>query len=992
MKKIILIPIAVMFICSFLVGAGALKETSSSTPVITLTFSEDSRIKEAKLTGEDGTLYGCTYDPQIGDLAVMNTMTLTQALINGNYTLFVEAEDRVENNISTTQIIEVIVPYIPMNLYDPPLGVSPTPVFDWTIQTPQNPGATCKYSNIPVLVRPYDNALFTFSSASGLHTQYNFNNESLRLIASPQSEKTFYVYCKSEDGRINPTTFLLSYDLTPPKISAVANPKIVVDKIDGKIMAQVEVSTDGDKVVCRYSNVTALNDTTYVPAEGSFSAMAPHYFGNSADESNISAYKANPITKIDLESLAGITLDINKIYYFTVNISCINRATTRDRFLLNDYTNRTSNTYSLTIPVNLLSPLILTKISPADSLSSLATIFLNFTTNKVSFCTYSLGDTVDEPLDRSSDGKVHSATHSQLPEGIYTINVKCSAAGIPEYSKDFQLIIDATPPTRAEISSPNATCSKSLTAQFSANDTLSGIGGYNYTVSGTGVLVRGFVSGQNPSVTVSKDEGGENLNMTTAVTYIFRANAVDNAGNTGPEGIGRSIIYDETGVLCDTTPPSVFLRQNSTSLGTYVTLVCIDGQTRCDNTSYMYHIDQSSECIGIPSYLSYDYETEKYGTLITSSGYFCYEAKDLAGNLAKGSEQITIVSSEFCQNNVKDSDETDIDCGGNTTCPRCLLGEACMANSDCSSLYCDQATSTCSEPSCDDAILNGYESDIDCGGLFCAKCDVDQKCSGNSDCVTGYCTFDKVCAVPTCDDSVKNGNETDVDCGGNACSRCSLGKGCLVDSDCLSNDCFSYECVQQPIPGPEQPIPLEEEAFSIWSIIKLILIIIGLLSGFGGSGYLVYKKKYKKKPVQKPSAAAKVSEKSEEKPMIKPKVLSPAERMRIMARREKEKIEKGLEREKIFGVFGKGKPLEKGAGKIAPKTKIKVLPRVKITTVAKPLPKKPSAVQEKEPFERLGELSKKQEEVFERLEKLKKKRAFEKLEKIGKKNKSKNKK
>ena len=58
------------------------------------------------------------------------------------------------------------------------------------------------------------------------------------------------------------------------------------------------------------------------------------------------------------------------------------------------------------------------------------------------------------------------------------------------------------------------------------------------------------------------------------------------------------------------------------------------------------------------------------------------------------------------------------------------------------------------------------------------------------------------CATPVdaadgCADSIINGEETDVDCGGRLCARCALGKTCAADSDCLSTSCHRgrKECV-----------------------------------------------------------------------------------------------------------------------------------------------------------------------------------------------------
>ncbi len=41
--------------------------------------------------------------------------------------------------------------------------------------------------------------------------------------------------------------------------------------------------------------------------------------------------------------------------------------------------------------------------------------------------------------------------------------------------------------------------------------------------------------------------------------------------------------------------------------------------------------------------------------------------------------------------------------------------------------------------SCDDNIQNQDETDIDCGGMKCAKCEDAHTCKGNSDCMSDVC-------------------------------------------------------------------------------------------------------------------------------------------------------------------------------------------------------------------------------------------------------------
>jgi hypothetical protein len=50
---------------------------------------------------------------------------------------------------------------------------------------------------------------------------------------------------------------------------------------------------------------------------------------------------------------------------------------------------------------------------------------------------------------------------------------------------------------------------------------------------------------------------------------------------------------------------------------------------------------------------------------------------------------ISRVEYPTCEDGIINQYETDIDCGGKN-CPKCLRGEQCLVNSDCSSLHCDE--------------------------------------------------------------------------------------------------------------------------------------------------------------------------------------------------------------------------------------------------------------------------------------------------------------
>jgi hypothetical protein len=60
--------------------------------------------------------------------------------------------------------------------------------------------------------------------------------------------------------------------------------------------------------------------------------------------------------------------------------------------------------------------------------------------------------------------------------------------------------------------------------------------------------------------------------------------------------------------------------------------------------------------------------------------------------------------------------------------------------SDCASSKC--VGNICTAPTCDDNIKNGNETDIDCGGS-CISCSDDSSCSVNQDCSSLHCLNSK---------------------------------------------------------------------------------------------------------------------------------------------------------------------------------------------------------------------------------------------------------
>ena len=170
-----------------------------------------------------------------------------------------------------------------------------------------------------------------------------------------------------------------------------------------------------------------------------------------------------------------------------------------------------------------------------------------------------------------------------------------------------------------------------------------------------------------------------------------------------------------------------------------------------------------------------------------SSGAECYGAADCDSKVCTQE----VCQAATCTDGVLNGTESDTDCG--IGCPLCADGRPCNSADDCTNGVCDEV---CQVPACDDGVANGTETDIDCGGPCPVRCPDNAGCDSPADCVSGVCT-DDVCQAPTCVDDVQNGDEADIDCGGQSllCPRCETGAACELPADCVSGVCGVMGCV-----------------------------------------------------------------------------------------------------------------------------------------------------------------------------------------------------
>ena len=155
------------------------------------------------------------------------------------------------------------------------------------------------------------------------------------------------------------------------------------------------------------------------------------------------------------------------------------------------------------------------------------------------------------------------------------------------------------------------------------------------------------------------------------------------------------------------------------------------------------------------------------------SGYYFTPTGDLSMiRQAVGDEagqppsDLSMQAAGTCHDGVQNQNESDKDCGG--VCAACANGLHCNNNSDCQSAMC--AAGVCAPaqnpPTCNDNIKNQNETDVDCGGGTCPACANGKHCILGSDCQNNSC-INGVCMAPKATAPVGGKCGGPADCSGN---------------------------------------------------------------------------------------------------------------------------------------------------------------------------------------------------------------------------------
>ncbi len=571
---------------------------NNTTPTIKVEYNETVVLVNYSLSRNlFGTIYYYDLEYTTEDNKTFEFQPINE-LSDGVYLFSVTAKDLVDNQITHEYTFEVNATNLEITLIEPTYGVSPTSIFDLTVETNRK-SLLCKYTddgfNYPFSDMLLTEQYFTTTDNS-LHTIADFD----KLQGSQEGTTyTIYVKCNTTNGLINeenPGVFELSVDSSQPVITNLyfSPSEIIFPPPE----ATLHAITD-DKAICKYSETSE-----------NFATMTGKFDGY--NEASFSTH--NQVNFTDLEQ--GL-----HTYY----VACMNGA------------EKTTITREIQLNVDYNASDRITSIEPSGLINNV-TFTERIITNKPSLCGIYDGTEIETFFAPISYSLEHTRVRTSVREGNYTYVVAClfeysgnTVQGIMGYT------IDRTSPGKPSIEPAEYVCSNDkVSATLYASDD-NGIGYYYVRLYNDSSFNKIIVDWKKTNADVELS----GLNLEEDKRYYWSAKAVDNAGNEGLEQkstLDYTWVYDETNRNCqEDDPPTIWLLKDETSEGVNVTVRCFDN-SGCDST-YYYIIEQGdyfSKCSNA-NFIPYIEPV-----LITENVTFCFKGIDTVGNSRIENESIVV--------------------------------------------------------------------------------------------------------------------------------------------------------------------------------------------------------------------------------------------------------------------------------------------------------------------------------------------------------------
>jgi len=660
----------------------------------------------------------------------------------------VTSTDGVISNESSYFLVKLLP--LKISLVEPPFGVSSKILINFTVKTDRH--SDCRHDTDER--RTFAEMRYTFSGTYTNGDAQYFVAANYRLSAG--APIPVFVMCSDDEfANYANKTFLLSYDATEPNIlEAEARPSLVTEKYAGRLYETTFVVSTDDETVCRYD----ISSKTYDRLLSMFQGE---------DETQEASYNRTHHTVI------GVAQEGHYAYY----VACRNLA------------GLFSDIERISFIVNASLPLQITYISPEeDSIISATKSPLTVITNKESICTYGNGSTSGASGTFATLGTRHVSSNLTLKQGANTYFFKCDFQGQTGYESaeaSVTFTVDTTPPSKpqvnisaAENSSQTRTYLRDrFNAVWSSADIESGIVQYRYRLmDSNGTILSDWVPYLSGDASVSKTIS--DFSLEPQKSYRLAVSALNGAGFWSINGTSNLIYVDVD-----------------------VSAVCRNGQLDPD---YETDVDCGFRC-------------PKCG-----NNSKCKANSDCTSNYC--SNATSKCQKPTCYDKIRNGDETSVDCGG--SCPSCW-GDGdtdCFKDSDCPSNY-ECTAGLCKEIKCENMVKDSSESDVDCG-ILCPPCSMGKHCNEDAD-----CEQDLTCENDVCTGTAPSPTECtdDTDCStGYECiddfcepKETPQPEGCIDDSDCSTDYvCEDGKCVEKSKGG-----------FSFWTFLLWAFIILLLAAG-----------------------------------------------------------------------------------------------------------------------------------------------------------------
>lgn len=837
MKKLLLILFLGIILSSFS-SALDVRETNLRTFRITVEFSEAVQITDESGNSISSTSMDADFPPYLsynvdveysGDFSDVY-FDNRNLLADGNYSFVFHYQKR-------NSVDQSIFPY-PMRievkanegsypqLFDIEL-ISPisgfhneSPVFNITLETSET--STCRYYRDDW--RAYDSMLYNDIE--------DLSDARVHILEYPENapkERIYWIGCRSIDdpSRESYKKFLFGWTDGISEIIAINQiPKPVVD--ESEKMADLTIDLE-DYSICK-ANFFGEDGSDQFPSNNVMDGML----------FNISQYYLSTTMKLCFtrdSSCQGLNIPDSymvpgsEFNNYEIEITCNNRAHVY-----------TSKKYNLSI--NYSNDPRLEYIRP-NAFEKDGDIPFNLVSQiNLDSCIYEI---TSEDIQGSYDSETSKnfTAEEELEEGTYTLISTCNAPvlDLPAQSS-ITFTVDSDAPSNFEFEvSPKVCQDEEFEINWTADDEVSGVDRFYYQIYyGEELVDEGSFSSHSRDLEIDGEVGD----------YTVNAYLVDNAGNPTRNETESFELLNDTDVFCDKIKPRVTIVENITSEGAEFKVNCIDDDSGC-KTSFDYNLWVGSKLSNA------NCTFDKKGTLgkvyeVDKTSVLCYKVYDEAENFQEGKERISIEKeAEYCDDGIKNFDESDIDCGG--SCPKCVVGDSCVGDTDC------DADSFCNNKKvCE--LSNRCSTTDDCvSGSYCNSngyCVEGISCKVQDDCVSGFlcnsdgfceeitfecyldsqCKYPKVCISGSCKDESDNSCRLDTDCAGygEVCenNRCVIPseKECDVDIDCpgYPEEVCSYNtCIEKQNP----------DGVGGFNWLAFAIAIFGVLL-LGGGGYLYF--------------------------------------------------------------------------------------------------------------------------------------------------------